>query len=127
MSDYLLVLTTLPTDELARQVATQLVERKLAACVNILPQMTSIYPWQGKLEQGTEHLMMIKTHRDRYTSLVEHIRKQHPYELPEIIAVPIEKGLPEYLQWIRDETRPHGSGTTAWTQEVERRRKPKPR
>ncbi|MBN1377759.1 MAG: divalent-cation tolerance protein CutA [Gammaproteobacteria bacterium] len=102
MSKYLLVLTTLPTEELARQLAAQLVEQKLAACINILPAMTSIYQWQGKLEQGTEHQMLIKTRQDCYAQLEKFILAQHPYELPEIIAVPITQGLPEYLQWISD-------------------------
>lgn len=104
MSNHLLVLSTLPSQELAEQLATQLVEQQLAACINILPSMTSIYKWQGKLEQGSEHLLMIKTTKDRYSALADYIHKQHPYELPEIIALPIEQGLPEYLQWISDAT-----------------------
>lgn len=104
MSDYLIVLTTMPDNDRCMHLANLLIKRKLAACVNILPRMTSIYQWQGELELGTEHLMMIKTHRDRYAELEQAIRGDHPYELPEIIAVPIDRGLPEYLQWIRDDT-----------------------
>ncbi len=92
----------MPDHDSARRLAESLVEHQLAACVNILPPMTAIYKWQGKLEQGDEHLLLIKTHKECYSALAEAIRNQHPYELPEIIAVPIEQGLPEYLQWISE-------------------------
>jgi periplasmic divalent cation tolerance protein len=72
----------------------------MAACINILPRMTSIYSWKGKIEEGQEHLLMIKTRAERYAAIEQAIRAQHPYELPEIIATPISHGLPEYLNWI---------------------------
>ena len=94
----------MPDQDSARSLAESLVEQKLAACVNILPPMTAIYKWRGKLELGNEHLLLIKTHKECYAALAETIRDQHPYELPEIVAVPIEQGLPEYLQWIAEST-----------------------
>ena len=104
MNEYLIVLTTLPDDESCKDLARLLVKRKLAACVNILPPMTSIYEWKGELEQGTEQLLLIKTRRERYAELENVIRDSHPYEIPEIIAVPVEHGLADYLKWINDET-----------------------
>jgi periplasmic divalent cation tolerance protein len=80
--------------------AKQLVTEKLAACVNILPNLTSIYQWQGNIETANEYLLMIKTKVDQYQAIENWIKANHPYELPEIIAVSIEHGLPEYLQWI---------------------------
>ncbi len=94
----------MPDNTGARRLADSLVEQGLAACVNILPQMTAIYKWQGKLEHGNEQLLLIKTRKECYSALTEYILDQHPYELPEIIAVPIENGLPEYLKWISENT-----------------------
>jgi periplasmic divalent cation tolerance protein len=103
--DHLIVLTTWPEQDAARQAATRWVELGLAACVNVLPAMTSIYPWKGKIESGTEHLLVIKTTRNVLPRLQSAIREHHPYELPEIIALPIVAGLPEYLRWIDSCTR----------------------
>ncbi len=99
-SPYRLVLCTCPNHEAAEQLATLLVEQRLAACINIVPGLTSIYRWQGKLEQGTEELLLIKTTQNRYAALENTIQQQHPYELPEIIAVTLDEGLPDYLRWI---------------------------
>lgn len=104
MSDALLVMTTLPTQTAAEQLAERLLAHKLAACVNILPAMTSLYMWKGKLEHGTEHLLLIKTQLHRYEALEAEIRDRHPYELPEIIGVPVAAGLPGYLAWIAENT-----------------------
>lgn len=93
-------MTTLPDESQARELARILVTRKLAACINILPKMTSIYEWQGKLEQGEEHLLIIKTEQDRLAELQNTIKEAHPYELPEIIVVPIVGGYEPYLNWI---------------------------
>jgi periplasmic divalent cation tolerance protein len=93
-------MTTLPDEEQAKALARILVTRKLAACINILPKMTSIYEWQGKLEQGEEHLLIIKTEQNRLAELQETIKEAHPYELPEIIVVPIVGGYEPYLNWI---------------------------
>ena len=85
---------------MALQLANSLIDEKLAACINILPGLTSIYRWQGKRETGTEELLMIKTTQDNYPTLQARIEELHPYELPEVIAVPIQAGLPAYLNWV---------------------------
>jgi periplasmic divalent cation tolerance protein len=82
-----------------------LVGRHLAACVNILAPCTSVYRWQGEIQHGEEHPLLIKTVRGRYAELEAAIRASHPYELPEIIAVPVVDGLPAYLAWVESETR----------------------
>ena len=95
-----LILWTCPNNQVAEQLATSLVEQRLSACINIVPGLTSIYRWQGKLEKGTEVLLMIKTTRERYTAVETAIRQQHPYELPEIIAVTLDEGSSDYLRWL---------------------------
>jgi periplasmic divalent cation tolerance protein len=100
----LLVVTSLPDRESAEKLAGLLVERRLAACVNILAACTSVYRWHGAIQQDEEHPLLIKTVQDRYAELEASIRANHPYELPEIIAVPIADGLPAYLQWVESET-----------------------
>ena len=102
--DALLVITNLPDVESARALATQLVEQRLAACVNILAPCHSLYRWEGKLEEAEEVPLLIKTSAARYAALEEAIRAYHPYELPEIVAVRIEKGLPDYLAWVAAST-----------------------
>jgi periplasmic divalent cation tolerance protein len=99
-SPYRLILCTCPDIPIAEQLATSLVEQRLAACINIVPGLTSIYRWQGKLEKGTEVLLLIKTTRELYSAVENAIRQQHPYELPEIIAVTLDDGSPDYLRWI---------------------------
>lgn len=100
MSEVLLVLTTLPDAEAARTLASELVDAGLAACVNLLPGCTSIYHWQGKTESASEVLLQIKAAAASYDALEAAIRARHPYELPEIIAVPVVRGLPDYLRWV---------------------------
>jgi len=95
-----LILCTCPNQKSAEALAGHLISEKLAACVNIIAGMTSIYEWQGKIETSQEHLLLIKSHTNKYDTIEATIKTIHPYELPEIIAVPIERGLPEYLQWI---------------------------
>jgi len=95
----LLVLTNLPDRETAERLAGVLVEQRLAACVNILAPCGSVYRWQGAVQREEEHPVLIKTTAERYPALEAAIRAAHPYELPEIIAVPIERGLPAYLAW----------------------------
>ena len=102
----LLVLTTLPDSASARTLAALLVEQRLAACVNIMAPCRSVYRWQDKVEQAEEVPLLIKTTRERYAALEAAIRSQHPYELPEVIAVPIEQGLAAYLAWVEAETNP---------------------
>jgi len=103
--DSLLVVTNLPDRESAEKLATLLVERRLAACVNILAPCSSVYRWQGEIRRDEEHPLLIKTVQDRYAELETSIRANHPYELPEIIAVSVIRGLPAYLQWVETETR----------------------
>jgi periplasmic divalent cation tolerance protein len=102
----LLVLTNLPDRASAEALAAKLVERRLAACVNILAPCRSVYRWQGEVQHEEEHPMLIKTTLEGYPALEQAIRAGHPYELPEIVAVPLERGLPEYLRWIAEETAP---------------------
>ncbi|HJP05251.1 MAG: divalent-cation tolerance protein CutA [Chromatiales bacterium] len=101
----LLVLCTCPDKEVAESLATGLVEAGLAACVNRVPGVVSIYKWQDKLEKDAEELLLIKTTADAWDKLEAEIRRLHPYELPEIIAVPISAGSHKYLNWIRETTR----------------------
>jgi periplasmic divalent cation tolerance protein len=101
----LLVVTNLPDRESAEKLAVLLVERRLAACVSILAPCTSVYRWQGEIQHDEEHPLLIKTAKDRYAELEAAIRANHPYELPEVIAVPVIQGLPAYLQWVESETR----------------------
>jgi periplasmic divalent cation tolerance protein len=102
----LLVLTNLPDRAAAEKLAGALVEQRVAACVNILAPCQSVYRWEGKVQREQEHPLLIKTTADRYGALEAAIRAGHPYELPEIIAVPIEHGLPAYLAWLAAETTP---------------------
>lgn len=102
----LLVLTNLPDANSAHVLAEHLVDQRLAACVNILAPCTSVYRWQGAVESATEVPLLIKTTRAGYAALEAAIRSTHPYELPEIVAVPIERGLPAYLDWVAAEIAP---------------------
>ncbi|MCW1884574.1 divalent-cation tolerance protein CutA [Luteolibacter flavescens] len=92
------VLCTFPDLDQARQIGAALVERQVAACVNLLPGTESIYRWDGKIERATEVLAVIKT--TRYPDLEAAIRELHPYEVPEIISLPVKAGLPEYIKWV---------------------------
>ena len=103
--DSLLVVTNLPDRASAEKLAVLLIERRLAACVNLLPPCDSVYRWRGEIQHDEEHPLLIKTAQDRYAEMEALIRANHPYELPEIIAVTIVHGLPAYLQWIVSETR----------------------
>ncbi|MEW8249472.1 MAG: divalent-cation tolerance protein CutA [Candidatus Thiodiazotropha sp.] len=96
----LLILCTAPDRESALNLANALVEQDLAACVNLTSPVTSVYRWQGKLEQSEEILLLIKTTEKKYRDVEAALRAQHPYELPEIIAVPVEQGLDDYLDWV---------------------------
>lgn len=102
----LLVLTNLPDRAAAERIAELLIARQLAACVNILAPCRSVYRWQGEVQHDEEHPVLIKTTAERYDALEEALRAAHPYELPEIIAVPVERGLPAYLAWVAGESTP---------------------
>jgi periplasmic divalent cation tolerance protein len=96
----LLILCTAPDRETALKLSNSLVEQGLAACVNLTAPLTSVYQWQGQLEHSEETLLLIKTTRQHYKKVEAALRAQHPYELPEIIAVPVEQGLDDYLDWV---------------------------
>lgn len=100
----LLCFTTLPDAEAAAQLARELVEARLAACVNILPPCRSVYRWQDVVQNEAEVPMVIKTTTERYPALETYIRQKHPYKLPEIVAVQIAHGLPAYLDWLAAES-----------------------
>ena len=99
-NDALVVLTTVERAEDGARLARLLVEQELAGCVQILPPMTSIYRWQGRVEEASEMLLLIKTTRAAYAQLEAALKQHHPYETPEIIALPIETGSAEYLAWL---------------------------
>jgi periplasmic divalent cation tolerance protein len=100
----LLVLTNLPDRAAAESLADALITERLAACVNILAPCRSVYRWQGSVQHDEEHPVLIKTTEERYAALEQAIRTRHPYELPEIVAVRIERGLAAYLDWLDEET-----------------------
>ncbi|HYC47687.1 MAG TPA: divalent-cation tolerance protein CutA [Burkholderiales bacterium] len=103
-SESLLVFTNLPDRDAAMTLAQALVEKRLAACVNVLTGCTSVYRWKGEVERADEVPVLIKTRAARYQELEAAIRELHPYELPEVVAVPIVRGLPDYLDWVAEET-----------------------
>ena len=100
----LLVLTNCPDEATANAIALALVEEKFAACVNILPRVQSVYRWQGAVESASEIPLLIKSTVGRYAELEAAIRARHPYDMPEIIALPITQGLPADLNWVATET-----------------------
>lgn len=100
----LLVLTNCPDETSANAIALALVEDRLAACVNILPRVQSLYRWQGAVESASEIPLLIKTTADNYAALEVAIRERHPHEIPEIVALPVDRGLPAYLNWVAAET-----------------------
>ena len=104
MDEIVIVLTNLPDRAAAVQLAEALVARRLAACANVLGECTSIYRWKGAVEKSAEVPVLIKARAERYDELEAAIRELHPYELPEIVAVPVLRGLDDYLQWVADET-----------------------
>lgn len=104
MHQTLLVIANCPDEETANAVALAAVEAGLAACVNILPRVQSVYRWQGAVESATEIPLLLKSTATNYAALETLIRERHPYDVPEIIALPVERGLPAYLNWVAAET-----------------------
>ena len=100
----ILIITNFPDRKLALALAEKLVEMHLAACVNVLGECSSVYRWEGKTETATEIPLLIKTQQQHYDQVELMIKEMHPYELPEVIIVPVSGGLPAYLQWIAEET-----------------------
>jgi periplasmic divalent cation tolerance protein len=105
MTDTLLVFTTLPSADKAAELAKALVEERLAACANLLPAIRSIYRWQGKLQDENEVLLLLKTRAEHLERLKLRILELHPYEVPEVLAVPVEAGYQPYLDWLAGETK----------------------
>jgi periplasmic divalent cation tolerance protein len=101
-SDECLVLCSCPTIDSARELAGGLVEQRLAACVSILPGLTSVYAWKGQIESAEESLLLIKTRLANFSELERFIKQQHPYEVPEILAIPVQEGSADYLAWMRE-------------------------
>lgn len=105
MTDYVLVLTTLPAQTDAIAFARSLVDERLAACVNVHAEMDSVYRWRGAIEQERERQVFIKTRRDRVSDLERRLESLHPYEVPELIVIPLGGGSEAYLGWLEESTR----------------------
>ena len=101
----LLALSTFPDAEIARRISNQLVSERFTACANILPSVESIYRWKDKIESGNETLVLFKLSEDRQSAFRDKLRSLHPYDVPEIIFVPIASGLTDYLQWVSENCR----------------------
>ena len=104
MDNYIIVLNTCNSDDIASTISETLVSKKLAACVNIITGIESVYQWQGKIVRDKERLLIIKTRQSLFSQLKHEIQELHDYELPEIIAIPIEAGEKNYLNWIKSST-----------------------
>ena len=104
MQQALLVLTNLPDERAGKALAHHLVEQQLAACVNCLPRVQSIFRWQGKVVTEQEVLMMLKTRAEHFPAIVERVKALHSYEVPEIIALPIQEGSQSYVDWLKEST-----------------------
>lgn len=100
----LVVLCTVPDEGSARRIAQALVAEGLAACVNVLPRLTSVYRWEGEVTSGEELLLIIKTREARYAALEARVKELHPYTVPEVIALPIRQGSKDYLDWLVQST-----------------------
>jgi periplasmic divalent cation tolerance protein len=103
--NHIVTLCTVPDRESGERIAEDLVSRQLAACVNLVPGLTSVYRWKGKLDKQTECLLLIKTEASRFEAVEKRIKALHPYEVPEIVAVPITAGSSEYLKWLTESTK----------------------
>ncbi len=105
LSEVLLVYITCPDESCARDLGRKVVEQRLAACANIVPRITSIYRWEGKLEEAREALLLLKTVDENLKDLQEWVKKNHPYRLPALVAYPAVGGLSEYLEWVKEGSR----------------------
>ena len=101
---FMVVLATVPSESVGRDIARDVVAKRLAACVNIVPGVVSVYEWEGRMEESGEVLLIMKTTEDRMDALIRGIKELHPYEVPEIIALPIDSGFEPYLKWVRSNT-----------------------
>jgi periplasmic divalent cation tolerance protein len=111
-ADVVVVLISWPAERDPDALARPLVERNLAACVNVLAEMRSIYKWEGRVNDDAERLMLLKTTRGRLRDVEALVREVHPYELPEFIVVPVEGGSEAYLRWVRERTSPNGDASS---------------
>jgi periplasmic divalent cation tolerance protein len=102
---YIVVLVTVPSQSIARKIAKFLLASKLAACVNIIPRVDSLFWWQGKIDKAKEVLLVVKTQKNLFPKLCKAVKSRHPYQVPEIIALPIILGNREYLEWIDESLR----------------------
>jgi len=105
VTDAMVVFTTLPSPEKAAEIARTLVEERLVACANVLPAVRSIYKWQGKMQDENEVMLLLKTREEQLERLKLRILELHPYEVPEVLAIPVESGYRAYLEWIASETK----------------------
>ena len=105
MEDFIVILVTASSEEEAKKIAQSLVDKRLAACVNIIKNVYSLFWWQGKIDSAKEVLLVIKTRKALAAKLIKKIKSLHSYEVPEIIALPIVSGNKEYLEWINESTR----------------------
>ncbi|NWZ99005.1 CUTA protein, partial [Nesospiza acunhae] len=101
------VFVTCLNEHIARDIARAIMDRRLAACVNILPKSSALYFWKGELEESTEILLLVKTRTSRIGELSNYVRSIHPFEIPEIISLPIDQGNPAYLRWIEENVPRH--------------------
>ena len=104
MADINLVLVTVPDEDTALKLAGSLVEERLAACANIIPNIRSIYHWEGRIEDNSELLIIFKTKKELVSKLTKRVTELHPYDVPEVVALPIKSGFTDYLDWIQAET-----------------------
>ena len=109
-TDVSIVLVAAPSIEVGRRIATTLVEERLAACVNIVPEVRSIFRWEGRLEDESEVLLLIKTRTERLGPLEARVRALHPYSVPEVVALPVTSGHQPYLDWVTSSVRAKGGG-----------------
>ena len=98
----LVVLVTAPSEASALELGRRLVDERLAACANVVPRITSIFLWDGKREEASEALLLLKTHAERYPALQHRVLELHTYSVPEVLALPVETGAPDYLRWVQD-------------------------
>lgn len=110
VTDVRLVWVPCPEEACAREIGRKMVEHRLAACANVIPRMTSIYRWEGRLQEDKEALLLLKTVEGSLRELVDSIKKLHPYRLPCIVAYPASGGLGEYLDWVGESSRPRSGG-----------------
>lgn len=103
MAEVRVAFISAPRDE-AKELARALVEERLCACVNIVPKIDSFYWWDGKIEKDEEALLIVKTTRQKAEALIRYVKENHPYEIPEVITLPLSEGLPDYLNWVIEET-----------------------